>query len=134
MNITCTKENTSEFCIINNINQSTFDHEATLKIVISVLSTQLVILHSFGFWITAYRKSGLNIKRTLCCYNRDCVCLFFNYETVKKQKDVYSLCISLLVWLQNKQHWKDFQAFVGILCSFWEGIPALITWKKKKEI
>lgn len=76
MNITCTKENTSEFCIIiiiNNINQSTFDHEATLKIVISVLSTQLVILHSFGFWITAYRKSGLNIKRTLCCHNRLCM-------------------------------------------------------------
>lgn len=74
MNITCTKENTSDFCIINNINQSTFEYKATLKIVNSILSTQLVILHSFGFWITAYRKSGLNRKRTLRCYNR--VCMF----------------------------------------------------------
>lgn len=70
LNIACAKENISVFHVVNKIKHSPFDYEATLKVVNGVFSTYLVTSDSSGFWITAYRKSGLNRKMTLCSYNR----------------------------------------------------------------
>lgn len=72
MNIACTKENISVFHVVNKIKQSTFYYKATSKVVNGVFSTYLVTSDSSGFWITTFRKSGLNRKRTLCWYNRLC--------------------------------------------------------------
>lgn len=73
MNIACTKENISVVRFVNKIKQSTFYSKATLKAVNIVFSVCLVTSDSVGFWITAYRKSGLRQKRTFCWYNRLCI-------------------------------------------------------------